>query len=118
MPNFNDTHVESSLATALTVARASGVTNYGLQVDESAASSATGLKITAAAAGSGVTVAAISSGTNENLRFDAKGSSAITIGGTSTGNVILGTGGGNVGVGTATPSSALHAKRTSTSAAS
>lgn len=109
MPSFNDTHIESSQATALTVARGSGVTDYGLQVDESAASAATGLKIKAAAAGGGLAVSTISSGTNENLTVDAKGSGSITIGGTSTGNVVAATGGGSVGVGTATPGARLDA---------
>ena len=48
------------------------------------------------AAAGGVAAAAISSGTNENLTINAKGSGTITIGGTSTGNVLLGGGGGRV----------------------
>ncbi|GEM_PF-1699816 len=74
-------------ATALTVVRSG--TDYALQVDTNTASSTTGLKITAAAAGSGVALAAISSGTNEFLTLDAKGSGEIRIGGVSTGNVLL-----------------------------
>jgi len=50
----------------------------------------TGVSITSAAAASGVAVAAISSGTNENVTFDAKGSGTITLNGTGTGNVVLG----------------------------
>lgn len=107
MPTFNDTHVESSQATALTVARGSGVTDYGLQVDESASSAATGLKITAAASGSGLALSIISPATNENVSLNAKGSGTVTIGGTSTGNVNLATGGGKVGIGTSSPSAAL-----------
>lgn len=103
MPTFNDLHVESALATALTVARGSGVTDYGLQVDQSAASAAAGLKITAAAAGSGVALAAISSAINESLSLDAKGSGVVKVGGTSSGGVVIATGGGNVGIGTSTP---------------
>lgn len=52
----------------------------------------TGVSITSAAAASGVAIAAISSGTNENLTIDAKGSGTITIGGTSTGKVVIGKG--------------------------
>jgi hypothetical protein len=65
-----------------------GTTNPGLYVNTSAGSAATGVQVTAAAAGGGVAVAAISSGTNENLTIDAKGSGAITLGGTSTGNIV------------------------------
>jgi hypothetical protein len=58
-------------ATALSTGRTSA--NPALQVDTNTASSATGLKVTAAAAAGGVALAAISSGTNENLTLDAKG---------------------------------------------
>lgn len=67
-----------------------GTTNPTLQVDCSTASAATGLKIKSAAAASGVAVSVVSSGTNENLTLDAKGSGAVTIGGTSTGNITIG----------------------------
>lgn len=117
MPTFNDTHIESSLATALTVARGAGAP-HGFQVDESAPSAATGVKITAAAAGSSVAMSAISSGANEGLTIDAKGSGTVTVAGTSTGNVILGTGSGNVGVGTSSPAHPLHEGRTQTSTTS
>jgi hypothetical protein len=75
-------------AVALAVGR-QGVTNPALLVHTSTASSATGVQITAAAAGGGVAIAAISSGTNENLTIDAKGSGTITIGGTSTGAITI-----------------------------
>lgn len=55
-----------------------------------------GFKFTLNQAGSGVGMAVVSSGTNENLTIDAKGSGTITIGGTSTGAVVLGTGGGGI----------------------
>lgn len=48
----------------------------------------TGVSVTSAAAASGVAVAAISSGTDENLTLDAKGSGTVTINGTATGAVI------------------------------
>lgn len=67
-----------------------GATNPTLTVDGTAGSAATGVKVTAAAAASGVAVAVTSSGTNENLKIDAKGSGTVTIAGTSTGGVTVG----------------------------
>lgn len=61
-----------------------------LLVDTSTALSATGVKVTAAAAAGGVAIAAISSGTNENVTIDAKGSGTIGLGSVSTGNIVLG----------------------------
>ena len=75
-------------ATALTVARTGS--NYAFQVDTNTASSETGLKVTSAAATGGLALAVISSGTNENLTIDAKGSGTITLGNSSTGNLVLG----------------------------
>lgn len=82
--------VQSS--TAFTAARSG--TNYAFQVDTDTTNSATGLKVTAAAAGGGVALAGISSGANEAVTFNAKGSGTITIGGSSSGVVHIGTGGG------------------------
>lgn len=79
--------VTSSAATALTVG-ANGATNPVVQVDAATASVATGLKITGAAAAGGLAVAVISSGTNENMTIDAKGSGTISLGTTSTGNIV------------------------------
>ncbi len=69
-----------------------GATNPAFVVDASTATSATGLKIKSAAAAAGVALSVISSGTNENLIVDAKGSGNIVIGGTSTGQVSIGRG--------------------------
>lgn len=80
--------VTTTSASGLAVGR-QGATDPVLQVDASTASVATGIKITGAAAASGVAVAVISSGTNENLTVDAKGSGTITIAGTSTGAITL-----------------------------
>jgi hypothetical protein len=74
-------------------AGANGGTNPAFKVDGSAGSAATGLKVTAAAAGSGVAIAVISSGSNDALTLDALGTGSITIGSVSTGNVVLGTSG-------------------------
>lgn len=80
--------ITATNANALAVGR-QGTTNPALKVSTAGGSSATGISITAAAAASGVAVAAISSGTNENLTIDAKGSGTITIGGTSTGATVF-----------------------------
>lgn len=65
-----------------------GATNPVLQVDCSVASAATGINIIGRAAAAGADLVVISSGTNENLKIDAKGSGTITLGGASTGNVV------------------------------
>jgi hypothetical protein len=81
--------IASASANAFTVG-ANGTTNPALNVDDSTASSATGVNIKSAAAAAGVAVAVLSSGTNENLTIDAKGSGSITLNGTATGGVLLG----------------------------
>jgi hypothetical protein len=100
--------ISSSAAAAFTVG-ANGATNPAFQVDASAGSAATGIKVTAAAAASGVAIAAVSSGTNENLTLDAKGSGAVSIGTVSTGAITLGAATGVTGAltGTSTSASAL-----------
>lgn len=55
-------------------------------------SEGTGVKVTSAAAASGVAVAAISSGTDENMTIDAKGSGTLTLNGTATGATVIGKG--------------------------
>lgn len=72
-------------ANAVAIGR-QGATNPAFQVDASAATSVTGLKVTAQAAGNGTGVLVVSSGTNENLFVDAKGSGTVNI------NVASGTG--------------------------
>ncbi len=67
-----------------------GATNPTLQVDGSTSSAATGLKIKSAAAAAGLALSVISSGTNENLTIDAKGSGTISLNVTGTGNIVLG----------------------------
>jgi hypothetical protein len=83
--------VTSTSANAFAVG-ANGATNPALNVDASTASVATGLNIKGAAAAGGLALSVLSSGTNEALKLDAKGSGFITIGGTSSGNIIIGTG--------------------------
>lgn len=66
-----------------------GATNPALEVNTNTGSSATGINITSAAEAGGIAVKAISSGTNENLTIDAKGSGTITLNGTATGRVTI-----------------------------
>ncbi len=80
--------ITSASANALTVGL-NGATHPAFNVDSSTASQADGLNIVGGAAGSGAAVSVITSGTNSPLTIDAAGSGTITIGGTSTGAVIL-----------------------------
>jgi hypothetical protein len=73
----NKIHIISSTsATALAVG-ANGSTNSALQVDASIASSATGIVVKSAAAGSAVFINAISTGANENFVINSKGSGSF-----------------------------------------
>lgn len=83
------TAITSTSASALAVG-AHGATNPVLQIDDSTASVATGVKVKGAAAAAGAAVSTISSGTDENLTIDAKGSGTLTLNGTATGNVVAG----------------------------
>ena len=80
--------IASSAATALSVGL-NGSTNPAFNIDASTGSSATGINIASAAATAGVALSVLSSGTNENLTVDAKGSGTITLAGTSTGAITL-----------------------------
>lgn len=91
------TAVTSSSANAFDVGL-NGTTNPALQVDASTASSATGLAIKSFAAAGNVNMTVISSGTNEGLNVNAKGSGTINIGNVSTGTVAVGGGGGGLTV--------------------
>lgn len=66
-----------------------GATNPTLSADGSVASAATGVKVKGNAAAAGADLFVTSSGTNENLRIDAKGSGAVDIGTNSTGDIGL-----------------------------
>ena len=81
--------ITSTSANSLAVG-ANGTTNPVLNIDASTASVATGLNVKGAAAASGLALSVTSSGTNENLTIDAKGSGTITVAGTSTGIVSVG----------------------------
>lgn len=80
--------VTSTAAAAFAVGR-QGSTNAALQVNTVTASSVTGLLVTSLAAGNRVILGAISSGTNEGLDIDAKGSGSIRLGVNSTGVITL-----------------------------
>jgi hypothetical protein len=75
-------------ATGFAVGR-QGTTNPVLNVDASTASVVTGLNLKGAAAAGGMALSVTSSGTNENLTIDAKGSGTVTINGTATGGITL-----------------------------
>lgn len=83
--------ITSASATALAVGP-SGATNPTLSVDSSETTAVTGVLIEGFAAGSGVNIETTSSGTNEAITLNAKGSGAIVIGGVSTGMVSIGRG--------------------------
>lgn len=82
------TALTSTSASALAVG-ANGATNPVLAVDASTPSVATGLSIKGAASTGGLALSVISSGANENLKIDAKGSGTITLAGTSTGGITM-----------------------------
>jgi hypothetical protein len=82
--------ITSSSATALAVG-ANGTTNPVLQINAATGSVATGIKITGAAAAGKVAIAVISSGTNEALTLDAKGTGHICVQYFATGNFGIGT---------------------------
>lgn len=80
--------VTSTGANALMVG-ANGGTNPVLQVDANTASVATGIRIAGAAAGGNVALAAISSGSNESIYIDGKGTGGIVLGNVSTGSITI-----------------------------
>lgn len=99
------TTVTSASASALTVGRL-GATTPVLKVNAATSTVVTGLEITGAAAAAGLAVAVISSGTNENLTVDAKGSGTISLGANSTGAIVLGRATGVTGALTVTSAGA------------
>lgn len=83
-----------------------GATNPVLQADCSVASAATGIKVIGRAAAAGADIIVASSGTNENLKIDAKGSGTVAINTTGTGAITLGAATGVTGAATVTSTSA------------
>lgn len=87
--NFNGSiSIANSSATGVTVGPG-GTVNPVLQIDNSTASQAAGLKLTGAIAAGTVDLSVISSGANANYSLNAKGSGTITIGNVSTGAITL-----------------------------
>ncbi len=84
------TTITSTSATALAVGR-QGTTSPVFTVDASTSTNVTGIKITGAASGAAVAVVVTSSATDEALTINAKGSGTISLGATSTGNLLIGT---------------------------
>lgn len=80
--------ITSASATALSVGRL-GATTPALLVDASTATSITGIKIKSAGTGAGVAISAIGEASNGALTIDAQGSGTISLGATSTGNIVL-----------------------------
>lgn len=78
--------ITDATSAAFSVGR-QGAVAPALMIDASAASSDTGIIITALAASNGAHITASSSGTNEALLVDAKGSGTIDFGVASTGNI-------------------------------
>lgn len=87
------TTVASNSASAIAVGL-NGATNPAFVVDASTASSATGLQVKSAAAGGSVGLTVISSGANESLAVNAKGTGVIQLGNVSTGAIQLSSTGG------------------------
>lgn len=81
--------ITSTAAAGLAIGR-NGASNPVLQADCSVSSQATGVKVIGRAANAGADLVVISSGTNENLKIDAKGSGTVSINTTATGAVALG----------------------------
>ena len=93
---FGALTITASSANALAVGR-QGTTNPAFNIDTSTALSATGLNIAAAAAASGLALTVLSSGVNESMTLDAKGSGTINLAATSTGAVVIGASGTQTG---------------------
>lgn len=79
---------QTSNAAALAVG-ANGATNPAFQVDSSAGSQVAGLKIAGSATAGTVAISTIDSGANTNLGIDSKGGGQITLNGNATGPIVL-----------------------------
>jgi hypothetical protein len=77
--SFSSTITQTSTSATAFESGPNGGTNPVFRIVNSTASSATGLSITGAAAGSGVTLASISSGANEDIKITPKGSGSLSI---------------------------------------
>lgn len=82
-------NITSASASALAVGL-TGATNPAFSVDASTGSQAAGLNVLGGTTSGAVAVRILSSGTNNNLTIDAKGSGTLTLNGTATGGITLG----------------------------
>lgn len=97
---FSTNQTISSTSTSALAVGANGTTNAAFNVDASTASSATGVNVKSAAAAGGVAISAISSGANENITIDGKGTGNVSLASVNTSS--------NIGLGTASPSYGVH----------
>lgn len=81
--------ITSTSANAFTVGR-QGTTNPAFNVDASVASNVTGVSITGQVVTGGVNIGTLSSGTNETMFIDSKGSGTLRLNATATGPVNVG----------------------------
>ncbi len=86
------TIVQTSASSAAFASGRQGNTDPVLRLVNNITTQATGISITGRAAAAGVDITTISSGTNENMVINAKGSGTISLNPTATGNVIIGKG--------------------------
>jgi hypothetical protein len=94
LPTLGPLTVTTTSASALAVGQTGA--NPAFRVNTLTASSVTGVEVGSQALAGGVTVGVISSGTNEGIAINAKGSAPVTIANVSTGGVNLAAGGGGV----------------------
>lgn len=83
------TFVQTSNSATAFVSGPNGGTNPVFTLTNNTASQAAGLRVTGAATGGNVAIDVTDSGSNANLRVDAKGSGTITLGAVSTGAITL-----------------------------
>lgn len=100
-PSTGATGIPGALTVTATSASAfavgqNGATNPALTVNTNTISSTTGISIISAATGSGAALGVTSSGTNEALTINSKGSGTINIGGNTNGQINLSTGNSSV----------------------
>jgi hypothetical protein len=82
---ISSTLTQTSASAAAIKSGRQGATDPTLTIDNSTATCVTGLALKAAAAAAGMDVTVTSSGTDEDLRVNAKGAGKINLGGVSTG---------------------------------
>jgi len=120
-PSIGTLTVTSTSSNALAVGP-SGATNPSFNVDASTASAVTGFNVKSAAVGNGLALSVTSSGANENLTINAKGTGTISIGNVSTGAVTISTlnltnaltvGNGGTGATTFTANGVIYGNTTS-----